>query len=192
MKRSGDLSDVEFQTLCKICADARATCNGLLDKEGKDQPSPYVFVCATLININLILHCVYSGLKWAIWTFEVDKLIHLWLEPRMYMEILALLLYTAIYGMLFDTCTILYNPYGRRKIDIKHFQTSIAIRNFGRSLAKGEVPATMENPTRNSIFFDTVDEEDEGLSDELFEFKLANMVKQPSSGLIYLSARAPE
>ena len=78
----------------------------------QDQPPPYVFVCAFLININSYLHAAATGLKWAIWMYDADGL-SIWLEPsRMYAEVLVLFLYTTIYAMLFDACTILYNPFG--------------------------------------------------------------------------------
>ena len=40
-------------------------------------------------------------------------------EPRLYMSIVVLYLFTTIFAMLFDVCALLYNPFGPRDFDIK-------------------------------------------------------------------------
>ena len=66
-----------------------------------------------------------------------------WTEPKMYVQVLGLFLYLTIYGMLFDMCTLLYNPFGAREIDINHFTVGKGIRKLAQELSKGSVPQTM-------------------------------------------------
>jgi len=50
-----------------------------------------------------------------------------------------------IFGLLYDLCHTLYNPFGPRSIDIPHGLVGGGIRRMAREFAKGCVPPTMEN-----------------------------------------------
>ena len=123
----------------------------------QDQPPPYIFVCGLLININLLIHAVATGIKWAICMYEETafvgaalsqpgSLFIVWTKPRMYIEVILLYLYTSIYAMMFDVCSLLYNPFGPRAIDIKHYDVGGGIRNLAAGISKNTVqPETMFN-----------------------------------------------
>ena len=142
LSRDGVIDSICFQTICNAVTLSRDKANDLMSCIDRDQPPPYVFVCACLININLFLHSTATGLKWAIWMY--DSGLSIWLEPRMYAELLILFLYTTIYGMLFDVCTIMYNPFGPRDIDIEHFKVGSGIRHLAKQLQKPVHPDTMD------------------------------------------------
>ncbi len=62
----------------------------------------------------------------------------------MYAEIFILFFNTSIYAMLFDLCTLLYNPFGPRKIDIMHHEVGGGIRQLAKSLSTtNSYPSTM-------------------------------------------------
>ena len=151
----------------------------------RDQPPPYVFVCAFLININLYLHSAATGLKWAIWMYDADGL-SIWLEPRMYAEVIVLFLYTTIYAMLFDVCTNLYNPFGPRDIDIEHFQVGSGIRHLAKQLQNIDHPDTMEDLNDND-FVDDISDDGWGGSDFQMALLSKNLVHQRNTGLLRMS-----
>ena len=138
----GAFDSICFQTICNAVTLSRDKANDLMSCIDRDQPPPYVFVCASLINLNLLLHSTATGLKWAIWTYESGGL-SIWTEPRMYVELLILISYTTIYAMLFDVCTIMYNPFGPRTIDIEHFKVGSGIRHLAKRLKRAGLPDTM-------------------------------------------------
>lgn len=47
-------------------------------------------------------------------------------------------------GLFFDICTILYNPFGPRDIDIPHHVVGKGIRELGMKLSKRETPITFD------------------------------------------------
>jgi len=123
-----------FQTLCNAVTLSRNnSAHDLMRRIGRDHPPPYVFVCALLININLLFHSVTTGIKWAIWLHNSRG--QLWEGPKMYVEILVLFAYTTIYAMLFDVSTLLCNPFGPRDIDINHRDIAKGMRKLAKSLA---------------------------------------------------------
>jgi len=128
---------------------SRDKANDLMSNIDRDIPAPYVFVCAVLININLYLHSFATGLKWSIWMYESGGYL-VWKEPRMYMELIGLYLYSAIFAMLFDISTVMYNPFGPQVIDIEHFKVGSSIRNFAKQLRKADYPNTMTDPPEGS------------------------------------------
>ncbi len=145
----GAFDSICFQTICNAVTLSRDKANDLMSCIDRDQPPPYVFVCASLINLNLLLHSTATGLKWAIWTYDSGGL-SIWTEPRMYVELLILISYTTIYAMLFDVCTIMYNPFGPRNIDIEHFKVGSGIRHLANRLKAAAPPDTM-NTSRTRI-----------------------------------------
>ncbi len=105
----------------------------------------------------------------------------------MYAEILILFLNTSIYAMLFDLCTLLYNPFGPRKIDIMHHEVGGGIRQLAKSLSTTNTyPSTMgshNNQTETqdcSVFFkDQVEDERNNVEAEKLLHDLCHAVKQP-------------
>ena len=67
-------------------------------------------------------------------SFDAGGGLLIWKEPRMYVEVLLLYLFTSIFAVLFDVTTILYNPFGPRSIDIPHYKLGTQIRSFAKSL----------------------------------------------------------
>ncbi len=154
MARQDEITQFEFQTICNAITLSRHKANDLMSCIDQDQPPPYIFVCGLLININLLIHAVATGIKWAICMYEETasglsqpgSLFIVWTKPRMYIEVILLYLYTFIYAMMFDVCSLLYNPFGPRAIDIKHCDVGGGIRNLAEGLSKNIVqPETMFN-----------------------------------------------
>ena len=55
-----------LQTICNavtLCDMA----NDLMSPIDRDQPPPYIFVCAILINVNLLLYSMTKGMIWSTW-----------------------------------------------------------------------------------------------------------------------------
>jgi hypothetical protein len=191
LEKAGVINNVEYQTLCNAVTLARATTNDVMSCTARDQPPPYVFVCASLININLLLHSVMTGLKWAIWMYDSNENTgsSVWLEPRMSIDVCVLFFFTCIYGMLFDLCTCLYNPFGPRTIDIDSFKGGQQLRLLAKGLCRKPYPNTMFSDTDRTIKASWPEEEecqDETEEDkkkkasrrEMFDFALSMRVKQ--------------
>ena len=66
-------------------------------------------------------------------------------EPRLYMDMIIMYLYTTIYALLFDVCAKLYCPFGPRDFDIKHDVVGKGIRHLAVSLSGGHLPPTIDN-----------------------------------------------
>lgn len=135
---SDRIEQLEFQTICGFVSSFRAKGFDMMGCISKDQPTPYVFVCACLINLNLAFHAVTNGFKWAIWLHNAGA--QLWSNPSIYVSLFSLFAYSTMYAMLFDICAILYNPYGGRDIDIGHRAISASMRQFAKGLYKGDLP----------------------------------------------------
>jgi len=172
---NGDIDGLQFQTICQAVTLSRDRANDLMSCINLDQPAPYTFVCGLLININLLLLSVASGFEWSIWQHETHGKI--WMEPRMYIEIFILFLNTAITSMLFDLCTILYNPFGGRKIDIMHYQVGAGIRKLAKSLSKSPLPSTINSDESSGNFNLTFKEDDSAVLSA--DSRLGQKVIQP-------------
>ena len=104
-----------LQTICNavtLCDMA----NDLMSPIDRDQPPPYIFVCAILINANLLLYSMTKGMIWSTWMNDAGGSV--FTEPRLYCDILILHVFTLIFSQLFDVCALLYNPFGSRGIDV--------------------------------------------------------------------------
>ena len=106
----------ELQTICNAVTLSRDKANDMMRPIDRDQPPPYVFVCAILINVNLLLYSMAKGLVWSTWMNDAGNKV--FTQPRFYCDILILHAYTLIFSQLFDVCALLYNPFGPRDIDI--------------------------------------------------------------------------
>jgi hypothetical protein len=199
----GHISAIEFQTLCTAITHSRDKANDLMGPISRNQPPPYIFVCASLINIHLFLTSMATGLKWAIWMYDSEDSeglgLAVWKEPRMSFGVIVLYLYTSIYAMLFDVCTMLYNPFGPRKIDIEHFRVGGGVRALAKGLSGNEVcPETSDFDYMNVEEEEEMSVNDEEKLDRLIkqrsgEFKLASFVctdtRQPLGISIFRNTR---
>jgi len=144
LTKTNSISQIEFQTICNAVTLLRDKANDIMSCLDRDQPPPYISLCATLVNINLFLHTCAMGVDWAMWMHELEG--DIWGEPRTYMQVVILFLYTTIYAMLFDVCGLLYNPFGPREIDVNHYEISKGIRKLASELSTNSmIPKTMNN-----------------------------------------------
>ncbi len=67
LRRKNEIQGLEFQTICQAITLSRDKANDLMGRINRDQPLPYTFVCGVLINMNLFLLSLSTGIKWAIW-----------------------------------------------------------------------------------------------------------------------------
>lgn len=171
--RSGDIAGLQFQTLCQAVTLSRDRANDLMSPIDRDQPLPYTYVCGLLVNMNLMLLSLSTGFKWCLWMYDTDGSV--WTHPKMYADIFMLFMSTSIYSMLFDLCTILYNPFGPRKYDIKHFQVGRGIRLLAKALCHCKRPSTMDNQSGSlSASLDVMDliEEEEAADNRVSQYVL--------------------
>ena len=133
LSEAGIIDKRGFQTICKAVTVLRGSGGDLMSHPDRDIPPPYVFVCALIVNSNLFVYCLGTGLQWGIWWHESNG-ISVWLEPRMIVDLLLLFSYTTIYAMIFDACSILFNPFGPRSIDIAHYKEGSQIRYLAKKL----------------------------------------------------------
>eukprot|EP01083_Nonionella_stella_P039099 106340_1 len=178
LMQENEISHMSFQTICQAVTLSRDKANDLMSYIDRSQPPPYVFVCGLLVNTNLAMYTISSGFKWAIWMYDADG--GIWKEPRMYADALIVFLCTAMYGMLFDVCAILHNPFGPREIDVEHYKVGRGIRKLAKSLAKGTNPPTM---TRRLGTSEIEAQATSFCEDELEEHdnRISQLVKQPST-----------
>eukprot|EP00956_Cyclotella_meneghiniana_P041224 scaffold219183_cov66-Cyclotella_meneghiniana.AAC.1 len=67
---------------------SRDRANDLMSPIDRDQPPPYIFVCAILINANLLLYSMTKGMIWSTWMNDAGGSV--FTEPRLYCDILIL------------------------------------------------------------------------------------------------------
>lgn len=183
LMRENEISQISFQTICQAVTLSRDKANDLMSFIDRSQPPPYVFVCGLCVNTNLALYTLSTGVKWAIWMYDADG--GVWKEPRMYVDALILFICTTIYGMLFDICTILHNPFGPRHIDVEHYNVGRGIRMLAKALAKGTYPQTMIRSINREAQVTSCDEDIQDLDNELSQF-----VQQPTvTGLLKKSTK---
>eukprot|EP01083_Nonionella_stella_P288657 982257_1 len=151
------ISDIRYQILSNTVTRCRERGNDLMSRNDKDQPRPYVFICAMLVNLNLLLTSISKGFEWAIMLHDSGAKI--FERPIIYVDIFILFTYNAIFAMLFDLCSALYNPFGPRPIDIPHVKTSQSIRRLAKEISIGELPISMHksNDLRSSGFMECDD-----------------------------------
>jgi len=104
----------------------------------------------------------------------------------MYTEVLVLFLYTTIYAMLFDVCTIMHNPFGPRDIDIEHFEVGSGIRHLAKQLQNIDHPDTMEDLNDND-FVDGISDDGWVGSDFEMALRSKSLVHQRNTGLLRMS-----
>jgi len=138
-------SDIYVQTICNAVTLIRDKANDLMSAIDRDQPFPYISICGILVNINLFLTAVWKGTLWAVWFY--DEGLALYSMPKMYVEIFCLFAYSMIFGLLYDLCHFLYNPFGPRPLDIPHDIVGGGIRRMAKEFGKGCIPPTMECST---------------------------------------------
>ena len=136
LRDEGSISDFDLQTICNAVTLSRDKANDLMSCIDRDQPPPYVYVTGILVNLNLFCRSTAKGVEWSEWVNDAQAKI--WIQPRFYLSVLFLLLYTTIFAMLFDVCTILYNPFGPRDIDTPHETVGRGIRFLAKSFASAE------------------------------------------------------
>jgi len=124
---AGALSEFKLQTICNAVTLSRDKANDLMSCIDRDQPPPYVYVCAILININLFYQSTAAGLEWSSWMNDADGVGGIFTEPRLYCSAVILFFYNMIFAMLFDVCALLYNPFGARDFDVKVSQSSFYV-----------------------------------------------------------------
>lgn len=136
MRDEGRISEFGLNAICNAMTLSRDKANDLVSCIDHDQPPPYVFVTGILVNLNLFFESTAKGLEWSEWVNDAHAKI--WVQPRFYISVLFLLLYTTMFALLFDVCAILYNPFGPRDIDIPHETFGRDIRFLAKSLATVE------------------------------------------------------
>jgi len=103
-----------------------------------------------------------------------EGFVRVYTGPSIYIEILSLLLSSLMLGMLYDLSHILYNPFGRRPLDLPHVAVGGGIRKMARSFASGDyLPPTMESPdlmeeenSKMVMSYDSTDDEEQETDDE--------------------------
>ncbi len=149
------LSPVSVNVFANQITMCRTKGNDLMARNDRDQPGPYCFICAILVNLNLILTSLSKGLEWAILLHNSQGKILL--EPVLYVEIFVLFTFNAIFAMLFDLCSALYSPFGPRPIDLPHASISKGIRKFAKEISsQNKTPFTMhkQHSTRRRESFE--------------------------------------
>jgi hypothetical protein len=68
-----------------------------------------------------------------------------WMDYLFYAGLaLVLVTYSMIFGLLYDLCHTLYNPFGPRCLNVPHEVVGGGIRRMAREFLKGYTPPTME------------------------------------------------
>lgn len=155
----------------------------------EDNPIPYVYICALLVNINLFIQTIADGLQWGIWWNDSNGKVYF--QLRMYIAIFMQLAYTIIFAMLFDLCSALHNPFGPRDfLDLPHNEIGSQLRKLAKQMAIGEHPFTMNKQISdfgNSGMSIVVGDEKDDIQTSLrrMEKRLAGLKKDDSTSLFH-------
>ena len=142
------MTDLQLQTICNAVTLSRDKANDLMSRLDRNQPPPFILVCALLVNLTLFFDALSTGLGWGKTMHEAKG------HPyHIYLELFMFLMYTILLALFFDICTILYNPFGPRDIDIPHHVVGKGIRNLGMELSKQERPRTFDSSSNLSSSF---------------------------------------
>ena len=107
------------------------------------QPYPYVALCGLLVKINVLIMSTWRGVEWSTWLYSSGS--SLFSQPRLYIDILALLAWNLSYVALYDLGYMLNNPHGTRRIDLPHESISNSIYTMFNNLISDEykMPSNM-------------------------------------------------
>jgi hypothetical protein len=133
LERAEVLQAQYLTILCASVAKMRGVANDLMSSLDRDKPFPYTALCGVLVYINILMMSTWKGVSWSIWYFSYGP--DLFNQPRIWVDMVVLLLWNISYAALYDLGYMLHNPFGRRRIDVAHELISGGIRTLSASLA---------------------------------------------------------
>ena len=137
----GEMSDYAFQKTWESCADCSGAATYMTSQIYSDQPMPYITVCAILVDLHLLFEMLGAGFSWAIIQYETNG--RIWLQPGMYLDVIYLFLYTAIFAMLFEVYTDVYDPFcDSQRGAADHGEYSLRFRRLALDIVHQNLPQT--------------------------------------------------
>lgn len=187
LQMSGYIDNHDLASISQCVTYMRDNGMNLVATLYEDNPLPYVYICAMLVNINLLIQTIADGLQWGIWWNDSNGAIYI--QLRMYIAIFMQVAYTIIFARLFDLCSALHNPFGPRDfLDLPHNEIGSQLRKLAKQMAIGELPSTMNKQI--SVYHDSgksmvVGDEEDNLQTSLRRMnkRLAGLKKDTSTSL---------
>ena len=132
LAEQGVLSENRLEILSNCITSTRAQANDMMSSLDRDSPFPYAHICGLLVGINVWIMCSWKGIEWAMWAqfFGND----IFVQPKWYVDIVALFAWNISYKSLYDLCYVLHNPFGNRRIDVAHETIGSGIRKFSKAV----------------------------------------------------------
>jgi len=126
-------SEQPLQTICTMVSCTQGIADDIMNEIGNDHCPVYTSVVGITICYTIGNFIFWKGFQWAIWFYDTNGAV--WIEPRMYFEVLISIAYTTILACVFDIDKVMHNPFWFREIDLpceKHvFDLLKLVQSFG-------------------------------------------------------------
>jgi len=109
-------SDQRLQTICNHASCTQGLADDIMNEIGNDHCPVYTSVVGITICYTIGNFIFWKGFQWAIWFYDTNGAV--WIEPRMYFEVLISIAYTTILACVFDIDKVMHNPFWFREIDL--------------------------------------------------------------------------
>ena len=109
-------SEQPLQTICTMVSCTQGIADDLMNEIGNDHCPVYTSVVGITICYTIGNFIFWKGFQWAIWFYDTNGAV--WIEPRMYFEVLISISYTTILACVFDIDKVMHNPFWFREIDL--------------------------------------------------------------------------
>merc|ERR1711957_172224 len=107
----------------------RAQANDLMSSLDRDLPYPYAMTVENLVDTTLLFFTLSDGLRLAVKGFKPWQ----WA-----LQELATMIICFAWGSLVEMQETLYNPFGRRTIDVAHETIHAGLRTLSEGLLGGD------------------------------------------------------
>jgi hypothetical protein len=88
-----------------------------------------------LVSINVMVMSTWRGIVWSTWLYGMGD--ELWAAPKLWVDVLVLLMWNISYKGLYDVGYMLHNPFGNRRIDLAHETMFAYLRRLSVELGNG-------------------------------------------------------
>ena len=129
-------SEQRLQTISTAVLHAKGVSTSILNSNSLDHCPVYTSVVGITICYTIINFVFWKGFQWAIWFYDTNGAV--WLEPRMYFEVLISISYTTILTAVFDIDKVMHNPFWFREIDLPCEKIGLRLFNLAQRFGSSE------------------------------------------------------
>ena len=142
LEQENKLSENYVILISNAISNIRSQANDLMSSLDRDSPFPYVALCGFLVKINIFIFTTWKAFLWSQWLFTMGA--NMFNQGKFWVDLFCTIVWNISYGGLYDLGYALYNPFGKRRIDVAHEPIGRGIFRLAKSLAQGDkIPPRM-------------------------------------------------